>query len=143
MDSTMSGRTAWDASEMAGAAELVRVTVVDDNDEFVALMEDLLGDRFRVTGILPRTITELSVTDPELVFVDVFVRNGDALGGRRLIDLARRDPMLREVPIILCTGVIGPDLDRLAQLPGVHLLAKPFDLDALESTMRRAMAASA
>ncbi len=140
MDSTMSGSTAWVASELADAAAFVRVTVVDDNDEFVALMEDLLGDRFRVTGILPRSIAELSATDPELVFVDVFVRNDDALGGWELIDLARRDPRLREVPIILCTGEIGPDLDRLTQLRDVHLLAKPFDLDMLESTMRRALA---
>jgi CheY-like chemotaxis protein len=149
MDSTISGSTAiagstaWDASEMVDASEFVRVTVVDDDDEFVALMEDLLGHRFRVTGILPRTITELSATDPELVFVDVFVRNDDVLGGWDLIDLARRDPRLRGVPIILCTGEIGPDLDRLTQLPDVHFLAKPFDLDVLESTMRRAMAASA
>ena len=105
-------------------------------------MDDLLGHRFRVSGILPRTITELSATDPDLVFVDVFVRNDDALGGWELIDLARRDPRLRDVPIILCTGEIGPDLDRLSSLPDVHLLAKPFDLDVLESTMRRAMVAA-
>ncbi len=140
MDSTMRGSRAWDASEMADSSAFVRVTVVDDDNEFVALMEDLLGERFRVTGILPRSITELSATDPELVFVDVFVRNDDALGGWELIDLARRDPRLREVPIILCTGEIGPDLDRLTELRDVHLLAKPFDLDVLESTMRRAMA---
>ena len=73
----------------------------------------------------------------------VFIRNDDALGGWVLINLARRDPRLRQVPIILCTGGIGTDLDRLTQLPDVHLLAKPFDLDVLESTMRRAMAASA
>jgi len=143
MDSTMSGTMAWNASERAHTSEFVRVTVVDDNHAFVALLADLLGDRFRVTGILPRTISELAATDPELVFVDVFIRNDDALGGRVLIDLARRDPRLREVPIILCTGAIGPDLDRLTQLPDVHLLAKPFDLDVLESTMRRAMTASA
>ena len=114
---------------MADAAELVRVTVVDDNDEFVALMADLPWDRFRVTGILPRTIAELSATDPELVFVDVFVRNGDALGGSRADRPGPSRSDAPEGPIILCTGEIGPDLDRLAQLPGVHLLAKPFDLD--------------
>ena len=86
----------------------VRVTVVDDNDEFVALMDDLLVVRFRVSGILPRTITELSATDPDLVFVDVFVRNDDALGGWERIDLARRDPRLRDVPFILCTARSGP-----------------------------------
>jgi CheY-like chemotaxis protein len=142
MDSTMSGIAAWDASEKAEVLDSVRVTVVDDNDEFVALMEDLLGDRFRVTGILPRTITELSATDPDLVFVDVFVRNDHALGGWELIDLARHDPVLRDVPIILCTGAIGPDLDRLSGLHDVHLLAKPFDLDVLEGTMRHAMMAA-
>jgi CheY-like chemotaxis protein len=140
MDSTISSGVAPRASETAAASESVRVTVVDDNDDFVSLMEDLLGDSFRVTGILPRTITELSATDPDLVFVDVFVRNGDAVGGWDLIDLARRDLRLRDVPIILCTGEIGPGLDRLSNYPDVHLLAKPFDLDVLERTMRHAMA---
>ena len=59
MDSTMSGTMAWNASEKAHTSEFVRVTVVDDNHAFVALLADLLGDRFRVTGILPRTISEL------------------------------------------------------------------------------------
>ena len=110
MDSTMSDIAAQDASGITETAVAVRVSVVDDNDEFVALMEDLLGGRFRVTGILPRTITEFSATDPDLVFVDVFVRNDHALGGWELIDLARRDRRLRNVPIILCTGEVGPDL---------------------------------
>ena len=140
MDSTILGGMAPDVSETAAASQFVRVTVVDDNEDFVSLIEDLLGDRFSVTGILPRTITELSATDPDLVFVDVFVRNDDAVGGWELIDLARRDIRLRDVPIILCTGEIGPRLDRLSNYPDVHLLAKPFDLDVLERTMRRAMA---
>jgi CheY-like chemotaxis protein len=143
MGSTLPATTTRDAPAMAAPeswSELVRVTIVDDSEEFVALMGDVLGQRFGVTGLVPRTIDELAATDPQLVFVDAFVRDDGLLGGWELIDRARRDPRLREVPVILCTGEIEPHLDRLSEVAGVHLLSKPFDLDILERTMRRAMA---
>jgi CheY-like chemotaxis protein len=119
------------------------VTVVDDSEVFVALMSEVLGERFQVTGLQPRTVADLSETDPVLVFVDLFARDDGVLRGWELIEQARQDPRLRYVPMILCTGdrAAGEDRARLAALPDVHLLAKPFALNELESTMRRAMAA--
>jgi CheY-like chemotaxis protein len=142
MANGVSGISARDVAEVSGAhasAHATRITVVDDSDDFIGLMEDVLGDRFDVTGILPRSIDEIAATAPEILLVDLFVRNDGVLGGEELVGQSRRHRLLREVPIIVCTGARGADLERLTTVPGVHFLGKPFDLETLESTVRRAM----
>jgi CheY-like chemotaxis protein len=122
---------------------LSRVTVVDDNDEFVAVLADVLRGRYDVTSIRPQSIADISATVPELMLIDALPgqQDGGTLTGWQLVEHARNDDGLRNVPIILCTGQIGLDgeMERMGQYMDVHLLAKPFDLDVLEATLARAM----
>ena len=78
------------------------------------------------------------------MFIDALQgqHNGGTLAGWQLIEHARNDDGLRDVPIILCTGQIGldGDWDQMARFANVHMLAKPFELEILEATVARAMA---
>jgi CheY-like chemotaxis protein len=122
---------------------LARVTIVDDNAELVDVLADVFRGRFHVTAVRPRTIADLSATLPHLMFIDALtgMQDGGSPVGWQLVEQARADEHLREVPIILCTGQIGldGDLDQMARHANVHMLAKPFELDVLEATVARAM----
>lgn len=120
-----------------------RVSVVNDNPEFLELMQDILeGDRYDasiINGERISGIEAIRATHPELLIVDLRLSQ-PTITGWDLAKQIRADPELASVPMILCTGAPDEVRERaaeLAALPHVEVLAKPFALGELESMVAR------
>lgn len=123
-----------------------RVTVVNDNPEFLTLMQDILeGDHYNVSIINGERISGIEpirATDPQLVVVDLRLSQ-HTITGWDIAKQIRADPELARVPMILCTGAPDEVRERaaeLAELPDVEVLAKPFALGELETMVARLLA---
>ena len=128
---------------MAGAVQpRCRITVVDDDPEFVDLMQELLSERYAVFGLSGLVVTPEAIADTraDLVMVDLHL-GGTGLQGWEIVTLMRAHRYLRDVPIVVCTGVTGFDgrADRVLDTGNTALLYKPFSLGAIEAIISQGL----
>jgi CheY-like chemotaxis protein len=119
-----------------------RITVVDDNQEFLDLLRDLFGEFFEVSTVARvASVNDVADTAPDILIVDLHSSETTGrLTGPQLVGLARRHRSLRRVPIIVCTGDVTGIMrrgDDLIAHGNVHLLAKPFELEVIEGLVNR------
>jgi CheY-like chemotaxis protein len=118
-----------------------RVTVVNDNPEFLKLMGDLLKEeRYVVTlvdGDRDDAIDLIRASQPQAVIIDLRLGKAE-LHGWDLLRTLRSDPNLSELPTLMCTGDLR-GLEQVAEQLGgmrrVSTLKKPFDIDELFSKL--------
>jgi CheY-like chemotaxis protein len=130
--------------------ERPRISVINDNPDFLALMSAILDDEagYDVTTFSGErmTMADLAAARPDLIIVDLLLGGAS---GWELVTLARADERLSEVPIIVASADVIALRDREAELEhigNVHLMAKPFGIDAMTELVeglvgRRAQAA--
>jgi CheY-like chemotaxis protein len=114
-----------------------RITVVNDNPEFLELVSEILeSDRYEATAIdgdRPDAIERIHASDPDLLMIDVRL-GSDELHGWEVAQRVRRDPRFTHLPILLCSADI-PALteleEDLAADRRVRTLPKPFSIDEL------------
>ena len=114
-----------------------RITVINDNPDFLELMGAILDDEsgyeVRLLDGDETGLEQLQETSPDLIIVDLLLGRAS---GWELIALARADATLREVPIIVCSADVNQLRERaeeLADIGDVHMLKKPFAVDELTS----------
>jgi CheY-like chemotaxis protein len=111
-----------------------RVLVVEDDLDIREVVADYLqGDGFDVAVASngARALHLARELVPDVAVVDVFM---PVMDGRALLATWMQDPILQPVPIILVSA--APGLASLGRQYHVHAtLAKPFDLDLLESVI--------
>jgi len=121
-----------------------RITVVNDEPEFLQLMQTLLDENtgYDVTTIDGDTIRDIEPirnSRPDLLIIDLR-RRRDGLAGWDILLAVRGDHELGDLPILLCTGDL-PGLEEhaaaVAQDPKVATLEKPFHIAELEDAVRR------
>jgi CheY-like chemotaxis protein/two-component sensor histidine kinase len=119
------------ASEGAGAAAGKRLLLVDDDPLILQSMPGMLEGLGHTTTTASSGEEALALIDqgfrPDLVILDVHM---PGIGGlETLVELRRREATL---PILLTTGYPSePIQDLVREHPGVHILAKPYDAEAL------------
>jgi CheY-like chemotaxis protein len=121
-----------------------RITVINDNPEFLELMDALLEknagyDVTTIDGDTIRDIEPIRASRPDLLVIDLRLRR-DGMAGWDILLAARGDAELAQLPVILCTG----DLEGLKEHakaitedPMVATLEKPFHVEELEELVRR------
>jgi CheY-like chemotaxis protein len=127
-----------------GPAENPRITVINDNPEFLDLMNALLENNagYDVTTIDGDTIIGIEPirgSRPDLLIIDLRLRR-DGLAGWDILLAIRKDAELAQLPIILCTGDLEglrEHAEAITDDPMVATLQKPFHLDELEALVRR------
>jgi CheY-like chemotaxis protein len=114
-----------------------RVTVVNDNPEFLTLMGDLLKEeRYAVTlvdGDRDDAVSLIEASQPQALIIDLRLGRAELHGWEVLREL-RSDPALSELPTLICTGDLrGLEVvaDQLAGMRRVSTLKKPFDIEEL------------
>ena len=120
-----------------------RITVVNDNPEFLELMDALLeqGSGYVVTtidGDQIRDIEPIRVSEPDLLIIDLRLRR-DGLAGWDVLLAVRRDSQLGQLPIILCSGDVQglqEHASAIADDPKVATLQKPFHIAELEALVQ-------
>jgi CheY-like chemotaxis protein len=123
-----------------GRADLPRVTVVDDNDEFISLLADIFDGRYQVTAAGRASIAAIAETRPQVVILDLHSDDGERPAAWDLVSDARQHAALDNVPVVLCTGdviALSAYESRLDEFGDVHLLAKPFALENIEGLLKR------
>jgi CheY-like chemotaxis protein len=121
-----------------------RITVVNDNPEFLELMHALLEegsgyDVSTIDGDTIRDVEPIRQSHPQLLIIDLRWRH-DGLAGWDILLSVRQDPELSELPIILCSGDLKGLEEHAKEIEGdpkIEILQKPFHLVALEDLVRR------
>ena len=127
-----------------------RISVVNDNADFLDLMSAILDDDAGYDVSLFKgervEISELAASDPDLIIVDLLLGGAS---GWEIVTLARSDERLAAVPIIVCSADVTALRDReddLERIGNVRVLAKPFAIDEItelvETLIGRALPAS-
>ena len=118
-----------------------RISVVNDNPEFLELMADILdGDGgYQVTTFEDPTtsVDDLAASDPELVIVDLLLGGAS---GWEIVALSRADERLSGLPIIVCSADVAALRDRaddFERIGDIHVLPKPFGIDELMELVER------
>ncbi len=120
-----------------------RVAVIDDDastrDLFHGVLADEGYDALCLTG--SESLDELCTFNPDVIVLDLRLEQPDT--GRHLLEGIRYDSLLRDKPVIICSGDRGQMQDRTEHFHehGCVMLEKPFDLDTflhhIEHALRR------
>lgn len=118
-----------------------RISVVNDNPDFLELMSAILdedaGYEVSLFNGEETTISDLAASSPDLVIVDLLL---GAASGWELVTLSRADERLAETPIVVCSADVTSlraREDELAQVANLHVLTKPFGIDQVTDLVER------
>jgi CheY-like chemotaxis protein len=118
-----------------------RITVVNDNPEFLGLMQDVLQD-----ASYPATLIDgdrenarelIEASDPEILVIDLRLGT-DSLKGMEILRWLRDHPTYRHIPVIVCTAdswAVESMAEELNRMPKVTVLLKPFSVEALHAAL--------
>jgi CheY-like chemotaxis protein len=118
-----------------------RISVVNDNPDFLELMSAILDDDAGYDVTLfdgeNTSIAELVASRPDLVIVDLVLGGAS---GWEIVTLTRAEPKLADLPIIICSADVTALRERSGELEhigNVHILEKPFSLDQITDAVER------
>ena len=120
---------------------MARVTVVNDNPEFLALVRDILeDDRYETTtvdGDRPDALDLVRASRPDLLMIDLRM-GSEGLHGWDIAQQVRAEPDFARLPVLICSAdvlalkALEEDLDDTRN---VGTLTKPFSIDDLTSVI--------
>ncbi len=126
-----------------------RITVVNDNPEFLELVGEILTDERHVVTLVDGdgadALARVKESRPELLLIDLRM-GGDELHGWHMALQVRADADLASVPVLVCSAdvramtTIGEKLETTRL---VALLQKPFSIDDLTAKIDELLAAAA
>ena len=131
---------------MDHAAPHAHVLVVNDTQAILDVMRELLEDEgYRVSvSIETLDLSRIKALAPDVIVQDLLFA-GTQESGWKFLTLARLEPELAHIPIILCTAateVVGdPAMAENLNRLGVRVLLKPFNLDDLLTAISEVLAA--
>jgi len=116
---------------------VARVTVVNDNPEFLALVRDILeDDRYDTTtidGDLPDALDRVRASRPDLLMIDLRM-GSEGMHGWDIAQQVRADPGFAGLPVLICSAdvlALKELEDDLDDTHNVRTLTKPFGIDDL------------
>jgi CheY-like chemotaxis protein len=126
-----------------------RITVVNDNPEFLELVRDILDDeRYATTAIdgdLEGALERVVESRPELLIIDLRLGT-EVLRGWDIAQEVRREPSLESLPVIICSAdvlALQALADDLADTKHVRTLPKPFAIAELTAAIDGLLAETA
>ena len=118
-----------------------RISVVNDNPEFLDLMSAILDEDAGYDVTLfdgeDTSIDEIAASEPDLVIVDLVLGGAS---GWEIVALSRADERLAGRPILVCSADVTSlreKAEELERIGGVHILEKPFTLDQITEIVAR------
>ena len=125
-----------------GPSRALRVAVVDDDSDFLTLMEQVLTDEGYDVDLMRgfRDAHEhVRATHPDLVICDIVMKEEER--GWELVELLTLDPQTAGIPLIVCSAAVVSLEERRQVLAeqGIRSIAKPFDLVTLVDVIKDAL----
>ena len=125
---------------------MARVTVVNDNPEFLELVEDILEDEryeaTKVDGDRDDALELIRSSRPDLLIIDLRMGR-EGLHGWDVAQQVRADRAFRDLPILVCSAdvvALNEVADELSATKDVETLVKPFHIDELTAAIDRLLA---
>ena len=111
--------------------------VIDDNRQtadFVCQMIKLLGVKARPAYGPREGLLLLKDRTPSIIFLDLQM---PGLDGFEILSFLRREPRLKEIPVVIVTSDDQPETAQKARRTGALLtLVKPVTIETLERVLR-------
>lgn len=112
------------------------ILVFDDDtnilDVFTIVLESS-GYEVEISETSHNILERVKEVNPDMIIMDNWIPN---IGGVKATQMLKKDPTFKHIPVIYCSA--NNDVSILAEQAGAEAyLAKPFDLDELESTVAR------
>lgn len=121
-----------------------RILVVEDNDLNRKLFCDVLASQgFTVEGVGDGrdAIERARALSPDLIIMDIEMPN---ISGLELIETAKKDEMLREIPVLAVTAYAGKgDEERIRDAGADNYLAKPLSIVPFMTAVKSLLQAAA
>jgi CheY-like chemotaxis protein len=128
---------------------MARVTVVNDNPEFLELVRDILeDDRYATTtidGDRPDALEAIRASRPDVLMIDLRM-GSDGLHGWDIAQEVRAQPDFDGLPVLICSAdamALAALEDDLERIQHVDTLIKPFSIDDLVTAIDGLLAESA
>lgn len=128
---------------------MARITVVNDNPEFLDLVHDILeSDRYDATtidGDWPNALDAIRASRPDLLMIDLRM-GAEGLHGWDIALQVRAEPDFDQLPILVCSAdvpalmALEADLEKTQH---VASLVKPFSIDDLIAAIDELLAQGA
>ena len=116
---------------------MARITVVNDNPEFLELVREILEDhRYEPTtidGDRPDAVERIVASTPDLLMIDLRMGR-EELHGWHVAQAVRGDPRFDRLPILICSAdmIALQEMESdLADHHRVRSLSKPFGIEEL------------
>ena len=120
---------------------MARVTVVNDNPEFLDLVHDILeDDRYdatKIDGDRPDAVEAIVESRPDVLMIDLRM-GSEGMHGWDVAKRVRSDDRFDQLPILLCSAdvralrEIGEELDDEHR---IQCIEKPFSIDRLTTAI--------
>ncbi len=116
------------------------VLIINDTQEILDLMQELLEEEgYRVTSSLALLdINKVRALSPDIIIQDLLFEGTQELGWK-FLTLARLDPELARIPLVLCTAAVrtvtNPEMAEQLDQKGIRVVLKPFTIDDLLTTL--------
>ena len=119
---------------------MARVLLIDDdqsNLDFMRRLMQLEGHELVWAGDGRQGLEMVRQFRPDLVICDVIMPH---LGGYAVLETVRADAQFAGMPVVLFSAAMNEEARAMGLRRGANeVLAKPFDLDLLRSTVRRCL----
>jgi CheY-like chemotaxis protein len=120
---------------------MARVTVVNDNPEFLELVRDILeDDRYEATpinGDRPDAVESILESRPDVLMIDLRM-GSEGMHGWDVAKRVRSDDRFDQLPILLCSADVRA-LREMGELLNdehrIRCVEKPFSIDQLTTTI--------
>jgi len=116
-----------------------KVLCIDDDENLLEILREVLvANGFEVQTARHGFLAGYLVAHfrPDAILLDLMM---PGLDGFEVMDLLRRRPEARTVPVVACTSLRGPDAEARAREAGfAGFLKKPLDFRALVALLREA-----
>jgi two-component system, OmpR family, response regulator VicR len=122
------------------------ILIINDTQEILDLMQELLEDEgYRVTTSLALLdLDKVKALAPDVIVQDLLFEGTQELGWK-FLTLARLDPALARIPLVLCTAAVrtvnDPEMAEQLDRQGIRVVLKPFLIDDLLTTLNDVLTA--
>ncbi|MCX7920176.1 MAG: response regulator [bacterium] len=119
------------------AAHHGRILAVDDDVDLLQLLRVIFASEYEfitaTDGFL--AVRKAMLYLPDIMILDIMMTK---MSGFQVIEMIRKQPALKNMPIVFLTAKTHPtDIDRAKKLGGTEYITKPFDPGILKSTVEK------
>jgi CheY-like chemotaxis protein len=129
-------------ANMGDPADAPLVLVIDDDDAVLQVYQDLLiedGFRLAVRSSPPSSVDEVWRAQPDLILLDLLF--GSEQSGWDFLRMIKEEATTAAIPVVVVTANqrLVEDQRPTFEAWGCGIVLKPFDIDELSASLRRAL----